>query len=100
MENYIGFDGVPLGFKEIVHPEDVTKFVIDSNQFSLGGALGVNALLSGRAADGPSAQGHDVASVAAAVIVGLVGTINVPENMSEGVNAEMEVETSGPIKVF
>ena len=46
LEDNVGFDGISLGLKEIMHPEDVTEFIVDGDQFGLGGALGVDSLLA------------------------------------------------------
>jgi hypothetical protein len=63
----VEFDGLSLLFEEIPHPKDVAKFIVNCNQFGT-----ANCILS---------EGHETTGVAKIIIVSLVQTVDIPEDM-------------------
>jgi hypothetical protein len=54
----IVFDIKPLFLHEVPHPRDKAHTIIDSDQFSFGGAFSIDLLMSGRKNNGSLAHQH------------------------------------------
>ncbi len=98
-KNVIG-DNVILCFEKMPHPQNVACLIIKTNDFTLGGALGRYFVLGLRACCCTLAKCKNGSHMSFAIIMCLMGCINVPAESGERVGKKCEVQFASGIEIF
>ena len=97
--NVIG-DSVTLCFKKIPSPEDITRLIIKTDDFTLGGTLGRYFVLGRQACCCTLAKCENGARMSFAIIMCLMGCIKIPVEIGERVGEKCEEQFASGIKNF
>ncbi len=100
LKNDVIGNSVTLCFEEIPCPEDITHLIIKTDDFTLGGTLGRNFVLGRQACCCTLAKCENGPRMSFAVIMCLMGCINVPVESGERVGKKCEVQVASEIEIF
>ena len=80
LEDDISRDRIALSLEKISRPKDVARFVVETNEFTLGRAFGRNFLFDRGACCSAFAESKKTPSMSLAVIMRLMRSLDIPND--------------------
>ena len=100
LKNDVMGNSVTLCFEKFPCQEDIARLIIKTNDFTLGGTLGRYFVLGRRACCRTLAKCENGPCMSLAIIMCLMGCINVPVESGERVGKKCEVQLASGIEIF
>jgi hypothetical protein len=100
LKNDVIGDSVTLCLKKMLRPENVARLIVKTDDFTLGGALGRYFVLGWRACCCTLAKCENGSRMSFAIIMCLMGCIDVPVKSGERVGKKCEVQVASGIKIL